>query len=178
MELAAGESQPGANGVVVLPFYNGERTPNLPNGKGCIMGLDVGNMSRANIIRASMEAAVFGLRTGLDAFGRVNCDIADIRLTGGGAKSRHWRQIIADAFGLPVRTLELDEGAALGAALNAMLTHQGAGGDSAASTALLDEHIRFDAAAGAEPDPANAAIYRDAYQRYLEHVALVSPLFK
>ena len=61
VEEAAGNAAPGANGVVVLPFYNGERTPNLPHGKGCILGLNDTNMTPANIVRASMESAIFGL---------------------------------------------------------------------------------------------------------------------
>lgn len=178
LEQLISGSQPGAHGVVVLPFYNGERSPNLPNGKGCIMGLDVDNMNQANIMRASMESAVFGLRTGLDAFDRVACDISDIRLTGGGSRSQGWRQIIADTFGLPVRVLQLDEGAALGAAMNAMLLHQGIGDQAAAAAALIDEHIRFDESQTAVPNPATADIYQHAYQRYLQHVDLVTPLFK
>ena len=54
-EIAAA---PGADGVVVLSFYNGDRTPNLPNGKGCILGLNDTNMTPANIVRASMESAM------------------------------------------------------------------------------------------------------------------------
>lgn len=178
LEHVVSESRPGANGVTLLPFYNGERTPNLPNGKGCIMGLDVDNMTQANIMQASMEAAVFGLRVGLDAFARVGCDITDIRLTGGGSKSPSWRQMIADTFGLPVRVLQLDEGAALGAAMNAMLVHQGLGEDKTTAAALIDEHILFDESKTAVPNPDTAEIYQQSYQRYLEHVALVTPLFK
>ena len=178
LEHLISESAPGANGVVVLPFYNGERTPNLPNGKGCIMGLDVDNTTQANIMQASMEAAVFGLRAGLDAFSRVGCDISDIRLTGGGSKSASWRQMIADTFGLPVRVPQLDEGAALGAAMNAMLVHQGLADDPAASAALIDEHIQFDESRTALPDAANGEIYQHSYQRYRQHVELLTPLFK
>ena len=68
---AVEDSSIGAGGVVVLPFYHGERTPNLPHGKGCLRGLDVDNMTPANIARASMEAAVFGLRLGLGLRERV-----------------------------------------------------------------------------------------------------------
>ena len=77
MESAAGSASPGADGVVILPFYNGERTPNLPKGKGCILGLDGDNMTSANIVRASMEAAVFGLRAGLEAFARGHDTLAE-----------------------------------------------------------------------------------------------------
>ncbi|MEH6583762.1 MAG: xylulokinase, partial [Halioglobus sp.] len=177
LETLLRDSGPGANGVTVLPFYNGERTPNLPNGKGCIMGLDPDNMSRANIMQASMEAAVFGLRGGLNAFSRVGCQIGDIRLTGGGSKNAAWRQMVADNFALPVRTMALDEGAALGAAMNALLTHQGVSQGSE-TVSLLDEHIRFDDESTAIPNPDNTALYNESYERYLQYLEQVKPLFK
>ena len=73
-EIAAA---PGADGVVVLPFYNGERTPNLPNGKGYILGLNDTNMTPANIVRASMESAIFGLRAGIEALARAHDTLVD-----------------------------------------------------------------------------------------------------
>jgi xylulokinase len=172
------ETPAGANGVVVLPFYNGERTPNLPAGKGCILGLDIDNMTPANIARASMEAAVFGLRLGLDAFRRNGCQLSDIRLTGGAAQSRVWRQMIADNLGLPVRLLAAPEGAALGAALNAMLLGSNAHGRAADLAAIVDEHIAFDDGATAEPDPASAAAYDGHYQRYYGYLEQLRPLFE
>lgn len=169
---------PGAGGVVVLPFYNGERTPNLPAGKGCVLGLDVDNMTPANIARASMEAAVFGLRLGMEAFRRNNCAPAEVRLTGGAARSRIWRQMIADNFELPVRLLEAEEGAAMGAALNAMLLGSDAHGDASALAAIVDQHIAFDDSAAAEPEPAGVAAYSEHYQSYQRYLNQLKPLFE
>ncbi len=171
------ESAPGANGVVVLPFYNGERTPNLPNGRGCIMGLTINNNNRANILQASMEAAVFGLRGGLDAFERVGCHIGEIRLTGGGARNPYWRQMIADVFNMPVHLPALDEGAALGAALNALITERGLV-DHQAAADLVDEHVRCDTSATAVPDSERSDQYAAAYQQYQRYLSLVQPLFQ
>ncbi|MGI9251556.1 MAG: xylulokinase [Pseudohongiellaceae bacterium] len=168
---------PGAEGIIVLPFYNGERTPNLPNGRGCIMGMNDSNMTRDNINRASMESAVYGLRLGLEAFRRSNCPIDEIRLTGGAARSAVWRQMIADNFKLPVRLLQADEGAALGAALNAMLLGSRNHGDSTALAAEVDEHIRFDDAATALPDKSLMPAYDKSYARYLAYLDLVRPMF-
>ena len=178
LEALVNDSRPGANGVTVLPFYNGERTPNLPNGKGCMLGLDAGNTTPANILRASMEAAVSGLRTGLEAFARVGCDITDIRITGGGSASPAWRQMIADTFTLPVRVPALDEGAALGAAFNALLVHRGVADNASASASLLDEHIRFEESATAQPNQKTAAAYENAYGRYRQYVEQLTPLFE
>jgi len=170
------QSAPGANGVVVLPFYNGERTPNLPNGRGCIMGLTLNNNSRANILQASMEAAVFGLRGGMEAIERVGCPVDEIRLTGGGSRNPHWRQMIADVFNLPVHMPALDEGAALGAALTAMITERGLV-DHQAAADLVDEHVRCDTSATALPDPERYERYANAYQHYQRYLSLVQPLF-
>ena len=182
MESAAGSAAPGADGVVVLPFYNGERTPNLPNGKGCILGLDSDNMTSANIVRASMEAAVFGLRAGLEAFARGHETLVDdfdeIRLTGGAAGSTVWRQIVADNFGRPVRLPVFQEGAAMGAALNAMLLGSVNHGDSRALAAEVDEHIKFDDAAGTAPDPDTQGIYDQQFEIYNTYLEELRPQFE
>ena len=182
LEQAVNESSPGAGGVVVLPFYNGERTPNLPNGKGCILGLDGDNMTAANIARASMEAAVFGLRAGLEAFRRTDdafaARITEIRLTGGAADSPSWRQAIADSFGLPVRLPDAPEGAAMGAALNAMLLGSESHGNATALAAEVDEHIRFIETAGTVPDPASASAYLEHYENYRTYLDRLSPIFR
>ena len=178
MERALDASAPGASGVLVLPFYNGERAPNLPNGKGCILGLDGGNMTPANLLRASMEAAVFGLRAGLAAFRRTLAgEINEVRLTGGAAASVAWRQAIADNLGLPTKRLAAEQGAALGAALNAMLLGSPAHGDSAALAAVVDEHVKFDESALAVPNSEAAAWYQRPYERYCEYLDQLKPLF-
>lgn len=182
MESAAGGAAPGADGVVILPFYNGERTPNLPNGKGCILGLNGDNMTSANIVRASMEAAVFGLRAGLEAFARGHDTLVDgideIRLTGGAAGSAVWRQIVADIFGRPVRLPVSQEGAAMGAALNAMLLGSANHGDSRALAAEIDEHMEFDDGAGAVPNPATQAVYDQQFQTYNTWLEELRPRFE
>ena len=182
LEQASVNAPPGADGVVVLPFYNGERTPNLPNGKGCILGLNDTNMTPANIVRASMESAVFGLRAGLEAFARAHDTqvdrIDEIRLTGGAARSAIWRQIVADNFGRPVRLPASQEGAAMGAALNAMLLGSANHGDSRALAAEVDEHIAFDEQCGAVPDPGTGAIYDQQFEIYNSYLDELKPLFE
>ena len=182
MEAAAGSAAAGADGVVVLPFYNGERTPNLPNGKGCILGLDGENMTSANIVRASMEAAVFGLRAGLEAFARGHDTLVDnfdeIRLTGGAAGSAVWRQIVADNFGRPVRVPASQEGAAMGAALNAMLLGSASHGDPRALAAEVDEHIQFDDEAGTVPDSGTQAVYDRQFDLYNTYLGELRPRFE
>ncbi len=68
LDMEALKAPPGAEGVITLPFFNGERVPNLPRGKGSIMGLNSDNMSQANLLRSAMESGIYGLKTGVDRF--------------------------------------------------------------------------------------------------------------
>ena len=115
-ELLAG-TRPGAAGLLMLPFFNGERTPNLPNGRGSLFGMTATNLTPANLYRAAMEGAVYSLKNGYDAFVDAGMRFEAIRLTGGGSHSAVWRQMVADVFGLPVDVPEQAEGAAFGAAV-------------------------------------------------------------
>jgi xylulokinase len=117
LEQAVASIPAGAAGLTVLPYLNGERTPNLPNGTGVLHGLNPTNMSAAHLARAAMEGATLGLAYGLRRFRELGVTPTEIRLTGGGSKSAVWRQIAADAFGVPVVCLSTAEGAALGAAI-------------------------------------------------------------
>lgn len=167
----------GSAGVMTLPFFQGERTPNLPNGRGCILGLNNTNYSAENLLRSAMESAVYGLRTGLDAFRRQGCEISSIRLTGGGARSAVWRQMVADVFGLPVTVQQLDEGAALGAALQALWVYGQANGSGQPLAELLDDLLDIDADRCCEPEPTNVSAYADHYRQYLAHLNAITPLY-
>lgn len=167
----------GSNGVMTLPFFNGERSPNLPQGKGCILGLDAGNYLPENLLRSAMESAIYALRTGRDAFVELGCAFDTVRLTGGGAGSSVWRQMVADILELPVSVQTVDEGAALGAALQAFWTWQREQGDTTNLQALVDEQLTPDLARSCEPRAAEAAIYNSCYEEYSRHVATVTPLY-
>jgi xylulokinase len=175
MEALLRAAPVGSQGIVTLPFYNGERTPSLPNGKACLFGLDATNMSDANLLRSAMEAVTYGLRLGQTAFARIGCEPNEIRLTGGGAKSPVWRQMVADVLRKPVLMLESDEGAALGAALQSMWVYAGA---NAPLQTLVDEHLVIDATRCTAPDEKTALEYDPHYQRYRSFVALVTPLYR
>ena len=106
----------GAGGLFFLPYLNGERTPNLPLGKGVLYGLTPETMQPGHLARAVMEGATLGLAYGLNRFRQLGIKPAEIRLTGGGSQSAAWRQICADVFGVPTVCLQSAEGAALQAA--------------------------------------------------------------
>ncbi len=175
-EAAIAATRPGSNGVITLPFFSGERSPNLPDGKACILGLDTTNYEQNNLLRSAMESAIYGLRTGLDAFRAQGCQVDQLRLTGGGAGSASWRQMVADVFALPVTVQETDEGAALGAALQALWVHDGKA-DGIALEAFLDSHLALDDSRACAVDSERSEAYAQFYEDYLHHVAVISPLY-
>ncbi|MFG6666317.1 xylulokinase [Halomonas sp. HNIBRBA4712] len=156
----------GAGGVMCLPFFNGERVPMLPNASGDFLGLTSVNMTRANLCRAVVEGATFGLRYGLDLLGDLTAGASQIRLSGGGAKSPVWRQMVADITGIEVVCPEITDAAALGAALQAAWCEQRSQGTTL--TTLCQRVVHLDAASLAEPDPARVEAYREVYRRYRE----------
>jgi len=175
-EARIAQTPPGSNGVMTLPFFSGERSPNLPDGKACILGLDTTNYDQNNLLRSAMESAIYGLRTGLDAFRAQGCQVEQLRLTGGGAGSASWRQMVADIFALPVTVQVTDEGAALGAALQALWMHDGK--DSGASLHdFIDSHLALDDSRACDVDNERSEAYAQFYADYLRHVEAVSPLY-
>jgi xylulokinase len=162
-------TRPGADGLFMLPFLNGERTPNLPQARGSFHGLDGNNFTRGNAYRAAMEGATYTLRYGFDALRTAGLAFNAIRLTGGGSRSQQWRQMIADVFELPVEVPEAPEGAAFGAALQALWTCE-TSGSQADLISITREHVALSAGHGAAPDPAASALYRDTHVRFLHHL--------
>jgi xylulokinase len=118
-DAAVGTTPPGANGLVLLPYFSGERTPSVPDGSGVFLGLDHRTLSPGHLARAAMEGVTLGMNYGLRRLAELGVRAREIRVTGGGAKSTVWRQLMADVFGVPVVAMVEDEGAALGAALQA-----------------------------------------------------------
>jgi len=110
---------PGSDGLVLLPYFAGERTPNVPAGSGVLLGLSAKTFDTAHLARAAMEGVTMGMNYGLRRLAVLGVKAKEIRVTGGGAKSPVWRQLMADVFGVPVVAMVEDEGAALGGALQA-----------------------------------------------------------
>jgi len=105
----------GAEGITVLPFFNGERVPAQPHALASFLGLASVNTTQANLCRVVVESATFGLHYGLELLGDIAKDASQIRLMGGGAKSPVWRQMVADITGIPVICPKIPDAAALGA---------------------------------------------------------------
>ncbi|OCG79894.1 xylulokinase, partial [Xanthomonas euvesicatoria] len=176
-EAMIADTAPGADGLVLLPFFNGERTPDLPAARGCLFGMDMHNTTAAHFYRAAMEGATYSLRNGFDAFVAAGLQFDTILLTGGGSKSAQWRQMVADIFNLQVVVPTQPEGAAFGAALQALWACERADGGDAALADVVLEHLQVDDGLAAQPNPQRVAQYQQHYQTFLKHLHVVSPLY-
>lgn len=168
----AADVEPGSEGLVFLPYLSGERTPHAdPNIRGAFSGLTLKH-GRAHMTRAVLEGVAFGLRDNLALMEEVGLDsIEQVRVSGGGAKSPLWRQILADVCDVELVTVQATEGAALGAAL---LAGTGTGvwssvNEASAATVELGETTR--------PDSAKRDLYARAYSRFGAHYPALAPLF-
>ncbi len=114
--LASGVN-PGAEGVRFLPYLTGERCPYIdPFATASFSNLRLGH-GLEHLSRAVFEAATAGLASAMDLLGDLGATKDEVRVTGGGAKSAFWVQLIADMFECRCVTLEIDEGPAFGAAI-------------------------------------------------------------
>ena len=117
LDAEAASVRPGADGVTFLPYLQGERTPHRDAAaRGALLGLSLAH-TRAHVTRAVLEGVCFALRDSLTILQELGLSPSHLLLTGGGAKSPFLRQLQAEVFGLPVTTVNREEGPAYGAAL-------------------------------------------------------------
>ncbi len=112
-------AEPGAQGLRLLPYFEGERTPNLPDATAELTGMTLASTTRENLARAAVEGMLGGLAAGLDAIRALGVPIERALLIGGGAQSEAVRAIAPAVLGVPVEVLETREYVALGAARQA-----------------------------------------------------------
>jgi xylulokinase len=117
-ELAL-SAAPGADGLVLLPYFEGERTPNRPDATGVLAGLNLANATPANIARAAVEGMLCGLADGLDALRQQGISVQRVLLVGGGARSRAVQAVAASILDAPVAVPAPGEYVADGAARQA-----------------------------------------------------------
>ena len=173
-EKFAGESARvpvGSNGLMLLPYFEGERTPNVPEGTGVWFGVNKKTFEAGHFARASMEGVTLGMNYGLQRLAELGVKPTQIRATGGGAKSKVWRQIMADIFDTEVVTLKVSEGAAYGAALQALWCWRLQQGEKVAISDLTDQFVEVNAPETLQPDESNAKIYREL-QSLQDHLSV------
>jgi sugar (pentulose or hexulose) kinase len=172
----AGSVPVGSNGVMLLPYFNGERTPALPRAHASLHGLTTTNLTAENLARASMEGATFGLRYALDVLRRNQIAPHEIRLVGGGSRSPLWRRIVADVLGYPVVCPLSSEAGALGAAIQALWCYRRQREPDASLPALTADFVRLNETSRLEPVADNMKQYTDLYQHYLRLNAAMQPM--
>ena len=160
-ESAVARAPVGADGLLLLPYLEGERTPNVPDGTGVFFGVTPKTFTAGNFARAAMEGVTLGMNYGLRRLAALGVNPKQIRATGGGANARVWRQIMADVFNAEVVTLKVGEGAAYGAALQAFWCWLCARGEKASITDITDQFVQLNRSRTAEPGGRKVAIYRE-----------------
>jgi xylulokinase len=143
----------GAGGLVLLPYLDGERTPNRPDAVGVLAGLRA-DVTPAQVARAAIEGVVCGLLDGLDALARAGAHVAGGRLTlvGGGARSAAFRTVVASLARRSLTVPGPDEVVASGACVQAAAVlhecppEQVAGGWGLGRGRVVDPDVRTDAA--------------------------------
>jgi len=172
LDSLAASVEPGAHGLLFLPYLMGERSPHWnPQARGAFVGLTMTH-GRGEMARAVLEGVAFNLRIILDALRGQGAPIDTLRLIGGGARSSLWRQILADVLNLPLLlpTL-LVEATSLGAAMAG-----GVGVGLYAGYEDAGQLVRVEP--GEEPRPRIVSRYEDLYQVFQETYAGLVPVYE
>jgi len=172
LDAAASEVEPGAQGLLFLPYLIGERSPHWnPKARAAFVGLAMTH-GRAEMARAVMEGVAFNLRLILDAFRDQGAAITALRLIGGGARSHVWRQILADVLNVPIlRPKLLVEATSLGAAIAG-----GVGVGLYSDYTVADQLIAVEE--GEEPAPAAVARYEELYALFQASYQALVPVYE
>jgi len=177
LESLAGRVPPGAGSLLFLPFVDGERVPTLPFSSAVLFGLDRLTFDPAHMARSVMEGTVLNLGYGFARMKSLGLEPAEIRATGGGAKSGLWRQIAADILGAPVVTLNEPEAAAFGGALQSIWCRELERGGKTGIERIARERVALSGPA-VSPRPENAAVYKELQDRFNSLWKTLVPEFK
>lgn len=151
---------PGVEGLTFLPYLQGERTPHAdPDVRAAFTGLSLGH-DRGALARGVLEGVAFGLRDSLELLRELGVEPAAGRVSGGGARSTLWLEIVASVLSLPLELSVVEEGSAYGAALLAGV----ADGAFADAREAVSACVRVRGTI--EPNPAWAEAYEDGYARF------------
>lgn len=150
------KTRPGNAGRLLIPWYMGERTPDVPQASPVYFGFGIGDFTKEILSRAVVEGHIQNL---YDGFRKMPVKTREIRLTGGLARSVAWCQTIADIFEAETVPVE-GEGAALGAALHAAWVWQKENGQEAELKELVQPFLVMDESKRCRPIPENVELYR------------------
>jgi xylulokinase len=167
----------GNDGLLLIPFFEGERTPDVPDGTGVYFGLREQTFSVRHFARAAMEGTTLGLNYGLNRLRELGIQPREIRATGGGAKSAVWRQILADVFNAEVVCVQNEEGAAVGAAVQALWAYRKQQGQPVKIEELCDKYIALDETTRAKPAAERVQLYQQMQAVHDQTVRDLSAVF-
>ncbi len=157
----AAKVKPGCDGLILVPYLEGERTPNVPDGTGVFFGVTQKTFKAGHYARAAMEGVTLGMNYGLRRLAQLGVKPTQIRATGGGAKSKVWRQIMADIFNAEVVTLKVSEGAAYGAAMQALWCSLVEVGEQVDVSEITDHFVKLNTRETATPNAKAVAAYAE-----------------
>jgi xylulokinase len=167
----AAQAPAGAHGLYWLPYLMGERTPHLDAScRGGWIGLTAKH-TRADLIRSLLEGVCYSQKDCLDIIEELGIEVTSVRVSGGGARSAFWRQLLADVMGKRVVVLETQEGSAYGAALMALV---GTGVYASVPEVCRAAIREVDAV---EPRPAERALYASGHSVYQALYPALKPLY-
>ncbi len=155
-------TEPGNEGRVLIPWYQGERTPSVPMASPIYFGFGLGDFKKEIMIRAVLEAHILNL---YDGFKKLPVTVNEVRLTGGLSKSEAWRQTIADIFEaetVPVK----GEGAALGAAIHSAWVWNNEEATNINLKEITDLFVKLDESKRTKPIKEHVSIYRKQKELY------------
>lgn len=165
MDHEAAMSPSGAHGLFFLPYMSGERSPIWnPNARGVLFGLTLSHQRR-DILRAILEGGAFAVLDNVEVFHSRGLNLQELRITGGGAESPLWRQIMADVLGCPLYRVSIHETATFGAAILA-----GCGANVYQDPRKSAQQLVTPYAAE-QPDP-------ERHRRYLQYFDLYKQLYE
>jgi xylulokinase len=171
LDRLAADIPAGAEGVVLLPYFLGEKTPlHDPYARGTLVGLGL-HHQLAHVWRAALEGVIFGFRHHIEVFHQRGVEVKRVVACDGGAASDLWLQIAADVIQRPVQRLLRHPGSCLGAAVVAAIG-VGALDDWSKITQYVEPGELF------QPEPANAAVYDRAYANYREVYERLKTLYR
>lgn len=177
LAAAAAQTPAGNDGLLLIPFFEGERTPNVPAGTGVYFGLRDQTFTIGHFARAAMEGTTLGLNYGLNRLRELGLAPTEIRATGGGSRNPVWRQIMADIFNAEVVCVASDEGAAFGAALQALWAFRRSTGSTATIESLCAQYVLLDETTRTRPSPERVELYRKMQHLHDRIVSDLGPSF-
>ncbi len=178
MDVESAKVGPGSGGLLLVPYLEGERTPNVPAGTGVFFGVNTRTFTAAHFGRASMEGVTLGMNYGLRRLAELGVKPQQIRATGGGANSPLWRQIMADVFNAEVVTLRVGEGAAYGAALQALWCWRLQKGEKVSIEEVTDEYVSLNQKESVTPIAKNVQAYQELQSLQDEVSLALRPTFE